>query len=300
MAHDNYIGGKSVGETEYNQRLSDGRILSCLAVGSGEGRPVLYCHGFPGSRLEARLAAEAARRLGLRCYALDRPGFGGSTFQAGRTLGAWAADVEEFADQRSLERFAVIGVSGGGPYALACAARLPDRVTSVALAGALGPVAGGSPGTRGMLPLNRLLLGLAGRSRLLTGAVIGAAAWWIVRHMDHWLARMTAGSPSADRQLLADPGYRALVAESTAQALRQGGRGVAQDLILLARAWDFELSQITVPVRVWHGLVDNVVPPATARYLAATLPSSELNLARGEGHLSLIVRQMDAILAALD
>ena len=115
-------------QTTNHIRLADGRTLACDPTGS----PVFY----PGSRLEGRSAADTARRLGLRLIAPDRPGFGESTFQPGRTIGAWATDVAELADQIALGRFAIVGVSGGAPCALACAARIPDRVRRVALSGA--------------------------------------------------------------------------------------------------------------------------------------------------------------------
>ncbi|HEX8011488.1 MAG TPA: alpha/beta fold hydrolase [Casimicrobiaceae bacterium] len=285
-------------EREHRLRLADGRLLACLALGDPAGSPVLYFHGYPGSRLESRLAAGAARRRGLRLLAPDRPGFGASTFQPGRTIGAWAADVAELADCYGLERFAVLGVSGGGPYALACAARIPGRLSRVALVGALGPP-GRRPLVRDMVAVNRLALALAARSPSVARLGVELAARWIRRHPEHHLALMTVAAPAADRRVLADPAYRALLTASTAEALRQGGRGAARELTLLARPWDFSLREIFVPVRIWQGLADNIVPPAMARDLAAGLPRSELNCVPDEGHLSLIVRRLDAVLADL-
>lgn len=285
-------------EREYRLRLADGRTLGFLELGDPAGRPVLYFHGYPGSRLEARLAAGAARRLGLRVLAPDRPGFGESTFQPGRTIGAWATDAAELADRLALERFAVVGVSGGGPYALACAARIPGRVRGLALVGALGPP-DRKPLTRDMVGLNRMALALAARTPLLARLAVRLAARWVRQDPERWLAHMMAGAPPADRAVLADPAYRALFAESTAEALRQGGRGVSWELTLLARPWNFSLMEVSVPVRIWQGLADNIVPPAVARQLAAALPRSESRYLPDEGHLSLIVRHLDAVLAEL-
>ncbi|BAU49728.1 alpha/beta hydrolase [Sulfurifustis variabilis] len=283
---------------EQRLRLADGRILAWLALGDPAGRPVLYFHGYPGSRLEARLASDAARGLGLRVLAPDRPGFGASTFQPGRTIGAWAADVAELADRLALERFAVVGVSGGGPYALACAARLPERVSRAALVGALGPL-GRMPLAPDMVGLNRLALALAARTPLLARLAVRLAARWVRQDPERWLAHMMSGAPAADRRVLADPGYRALFTASTAEALRQGGRGAAWELTLLARPWDFSLKEVRVPVRIWQGLDDNIVPPAIAQRLAAALPDSESRCLPDEGHLSLIVCHLDAVLAEL-
>lgn len=285
-------------EAERLIRLADGRSLACLALGTPGGSPVMYFHGYPGSRLEGRLAADAARRLGLRLIAPDRPGFGASTFQPGRTLGAWAADVAELADRLGLERFAVVGASGGGPYALACAARIPERLNGVALVAALGPLAR-SGLTGDMVMLNRLALALAARAPALARFAVQLVARWVRRDPERWLARMLAGAPAADRAVLTDAAYRALFAASTAQALCQGGRGAAWELTLLARPWDFGLAEVSLPVRIWQGLADNIVPAAMARHLAAALPHSECHYLPDEGHLSLIVRHLDAVLADL-
>ena len=285
-------------EREHRLQLADGRTLACLELGDPGGSPVLYFHGYPGSRLEGRLGARAARRLGLRLLAPDRPGFGESTFLPGRTIGAWAADVAELADQLELKRFAIVGVSGGGPYALACAARIPERLSRVGLVGALGPLAR-KPLTHDMVTLNRLALALAARSPFLARLAVRLGARWLRRHLERHLAHMMATAPPADRRVLADPGYRALVTESTAEALRQGGGGAAWELTLLAQPWDFKLQEVPVPVRIWQGLADNIVPPATAQHLAAALPSSECHYLPDEGHLSLLVRHLDAVLADL-
>ncbi len=285
-------------ETEHRITLADGRTLACLALGEPGGAPVMYFHGYPGSRLEGRLAAGAARRLGLRLLAPDRPGFGDSSFQPGRTIGAWAADIARLADRFALERFAVVGVSGGGPYALACAARIPERVSRVALVCALGPT--GRKGLiDGMVTLNRLALAVGSRLPSLARLVIDLAARLVRRHPERYLAYMLASAPPADRTVLADAGYRALFADSTAAALRQGGRGAAWEFTLLARPWDFRLEEVPAPVRIWHGLADNIVPPAMARRLAAALPHSEPHYLPDEGHFSLVVRHLDAVLTDL-
>lgn len=297
-AHREKVSDGHAMEREHRLRLADGRTLACLELGDSGESPVLYFHGYPGSRLEGRLAAGAARRHGLRLLAPDRPGFGASTFLPGRTIGAWAADVAELADQFELERFAIVGVSGGGPYALACAARIPERLSHVGLVGALGPLAR-KQCMHDMVTLNRLALALAARSPFLARLTVQLVAWWVRQHPGHHLAHMMATAPAADRRVLADPGYRALVTESTAEALRQGGRGAAWELTLLAQPWDFKLQEVLVPVRIWQGLADNIVPAASAQRLAAALPNSECHYLPDEGHLSLVVQHLDAVLADL-
>jgi len=118
--------------------LSDGRRLSFQESGSADGHPVLYFHGFPGSRLEAGFADPAAKRHSLRIIGVDRPGFGLSDFQPGRRLIDWPHDVTQLADALNIKRFAVLGVSGGGPYAAVCAFKIPSRLTVAGIGGRIG------------------------------------------------------------------------------------------------------------------------------------------------------------------
>src|SRR5215469_1097864 len=197
-------------ETEHRLRLADGRTLACLQLGDPAGSPVLYFHGFPGSRLEARVAADAAARLGLRLLAVDRPGFGQSTFRAGRTVGSWAADVVALADQLALGRFSIVGVSGGAPYALACAALLSDRLARVALVCPLGPldVAGGRAG---MLAQDQVMLSLASHAAPLARSVVRMLAHWMRQDAERYVKFMMTGMVSPDRELFSDLAYRSLV-----------------------------------------------------------------------------------------
>ena len=279
-------------------RLQDGRTLACLELGDPAGPPVLYFHGYPGSRLEARVAAAAAARLGLRLLALDRPGFGQSTFQPGRTIGGWAADVAAVADQLSLGRFSIIGISGGGPYALACAALLSHRLARVALVCPLAPL-DVADGKAGMLRQDRALLGLAAHAPPLARGVVHILVRWMRGDVERYLRFMMAGMLSPDRDLFADPDYRSLVLASTAEALRQGGRGPAWELTLMARPWDLRLQDVAMPVSLWQGLADQILPAAMARHLAAALPACSARFLPEEGHLSLVVRHIGEVLAEL-
>ena len=285
-------------EVEYRVRLADGRTLACLQLGDPAGLPVLYFHGYPGSRLEARVAAADIDRLGLRLLAVDRPGFGQSTFQPGRTVGAWAADVAALADQLALRRFSVVSISGGAPYALACAAKLPARLDRVALLCPLGPL-DGEDDRAGMLVQDRLLLALASHAPPLARAVVRVLTHWMRQDAERYIRFMLAGMMSPDRDLFADPGYHSLMKESSGEALRQGGRGPAWELTLIARPWDFRLQEVRVPVSLWQGLIDQILPAAMARRLAAALPGCNARYLPGEGHLSLVARHIGAALAEL-
>lgn len=285
-------------ERERRVALADGRTLACLELGDAAGLPVLYFHGFPGSRLEARIAAPAASRLGLRLLAPDRPGFGASTFQPRRSIGDWAADVAALADGLALRRFSVVGVSGGAPYALACAALLPERVARIALVCPLAPLDVAQSMT-GMLAQNRMILALAAHAAPIARAAVHMLVRWMRGDTGRYLEFMMAGMVSPDRDLFADPGYRALMLESVAEALRQGGRGPAWELTLIARPWDFVPGDVRMPVTLWQGLADQILPAAMARRLAAALPACEARYLPGEGHLSLVVRHIGAVLSDL-
>lgn len=285
-------------ELEHRLTLADGRTLACLEIGEPAGARVIYLHGYPGSRLEARLAARAAGRCHVRLLAPDRPGFGESTFQPGRTIGAWGADMLQLANHFELGRFAVIGMSGGGPYALACAAHMPERVSRVALVGGVAPT------TRkdlvaGMVATHRLSLAIGSRMPRVASLAIDLVAAVVRRRPQYFVAHMLARTSPADRDILADPCYRRMMLDSTVEALRQGGLCVAHELSLLARPWDFRLEDIRTPVAIWQGLADNIVPPAMARYLASALTHSAARCLPNEGHLSLIVRHAERVFADL-
>lgn len=285
-------------ETEHRVPLADGRTLACLELGDPAGPPVMYFHGYPGSRLEARVAAPAAARVGVRLLALDRPGFGQSTFQKGRSIAGWASDVAALADRLELGRFSIVGVSGGGPYALACAALLSDRLARVALVCPLGPL-DVADGKAGMLVQDRALLTLGAHAAPLARGVVRMLAHWMRQDAERYLKFMMAGMLSPDRDLFADPGYRSIMLASSAEALRQGGRGAAWELTLIARRWDFRLQDVRMPVSLWQGLADQILPAHMARRLAAALPSCHPRYFPGEGHLSLIARKIGEVLAEM-
>lgn len=302
QSHDSHLKHTSTSasamEIEHRLTLADGRTLACLEAGARTGAPVIYLHGFPGSRLEARLAAGAAERLHVRLIAPDRPGIGQSTFQPVRTMSSWGSDVLRLADYFALERFAVLGMSGGGPYALACAAHMPERVRRVALVGGLGPTTR-SDLVAGMAATHRVGLAAGARAPQLARVAIDLLARVLRGRPERFLAHMLARSSPADRDVLADVRYRRMMLDSTVEALRQGGKSVGYELALLARAWDIRFEDVRTPVAIWQGLADTIVPPRMARVLADSLAQGELHLVRDEGHLSLLVRHADRVFTDL-
>jgi pimeloyl-ACP methyl ester carboxylesterase len=150
-----------------------------------------------------------------------------------------------------------------------------------------------------MLAQDRLLLGLAAHAPPLARGVVHMLVRWMRKDVERYLRFMMAGMVSPDRDLFADPDYRSLVLASSAEALRQGGRGPAWELTLMARPWDLRLQDVVMPVSIWQGLADQILPATMARQLAASLPACSARFLPGEGHLSLVVRHIGEVLAEL-
>lgn len=279
--------------------LPDGRVLAYTEWGDPGGRPVLYCHGFPGSRLEARLADRAALDLGIRLIAADRPGFGRSTFRAGRRLSDWPADLARLADSLSIGRFHLIGVSGGGPYAIACGQQLGERIERLAIVCGLGEFSGPNP-TAGMYPAAaasiRFCLASPGLAHWTYRRVIGPT---LRRHPEKILKLLVGNAVPADREVLSDPEVRNALLTSFRECFAAGSAGPTHELGLFTTAWDIDPAKVQVPVDLWHGDLDRTVPARMGRRHARLLPRVDAHFIAVEGHFSLIVRYMRDILAAL-
>ena len=268
-------------------RLRDGRRLGYAEWGDPGGRPLLYFHGWPGSRVEGRLADEAAQATGVRLIAIDRPGMGLSDFQPRRTLDDWPDDVVEVAAGLALDRFAVLGISGGGPYAAACAWKLSDRLTRAGLVSCLTPL--DVPGaTAGMSRLNRLSFRLVGHVAVLRRILMAATARSSVRHPDRVLERGVAAA--VDKEYLSRPDLRKILGESLSEAFRSGSRGPAWEMGLYARPWGFRLEEIRTPVHLSHGEEDANAPVTMGRYAASVIPECQATFYAGEGHLHFVDR----------
>ncbi|HKA38736.1 MAG TPA: alpha/beta hydrolase [Burkholderiales bacterium] len=278
--------------------LRDGRRIGYAEFGAAGGRPVLYCHGFPASRLDGRLGHEAALRLDLRLIAPDRPGYGLSDYQPARRITDWPRDVLGLADGLALERFAVLGISGGAPYAIACAAALADRITAVGIVGGLARVDIAANSAR-MNPFARFSFALARRAPHLS-QLFNRALAPALRDSPRWTLRLlSAKLPPPDRKVLADAGTFAIFADAFREGFRQGGRGAALDLTLLAQPWETAPESIRAPCHVWHGEQDTTVPVEMGRWLARSVPGCRASFFPEDGHFSLPVNRIDEILRAL-
>ena len=277
--------------------LRDGRRIAIAEFGTPAGTPVLYFHGFPASRLEAQLVHRAVVDQRVRILALDRPGFGCSDFQP-RTLAQWPDDVVEVADALHVERFAVLGVSGGAPFTLACAAALGSRISALAIIAGLGMTSVTEDLARFDV-IARWSFQLARSAPALSRTVnraLGVVLRWRPELLDTLLG---AGDSPPDREVLADPQIAAALAAASREALRAGSEGASHELGLLARPWDFDVASIRVPCHLWHGERDCTVPIEMTRRLAALIPGCGATFLADEGHFSLPVRHAERVLRTL-
>jgi pimeloyl-ACP methyl ester carboxylesterase len=285
--------------SDLRAELPDGTMVGYAEAGDPAGPPVMYLHGSPGSRLEVGLPGirEAAEYLGLRVLAPDRPGMGLSTF-CRYSIADYPRLVRSFADALGLGRFAVIGVSGGGKYACACAWVLPDRVTRAALVSSTCSF--DLPGARATWDAeDRRLYGIADRAPWLVRLYLAKVARDIRRDPEALFSAVEHRVAAADRDVLALAGFREALARDSGEVFRQGGRGPAHDLTLEARPWGVPLERIEVPIEIWHGEDDRVVSPEQSRILARTLPLVTEHLVPGEGHFSLFARHAEEVMQSL-
>jgi pimeloyl-ACP methyl ester carboxylesterase len=271
-------------ESESILTLNDGRKLAFAEVGDPQGKPVLLLTGTGTGRSQAYWFDAAARKAGVRLIVTDRPGYGHSDAKPGLTFLNHVDDVIELLDHLNLSRTAVAGMSGGGGYALACGYRIPDRIERVVM-------------VCGMFPVPPEVFSK------LSGSV--RSIFWMARHLPRltvWLMNRMQGAgmdpngpaierklkqlPDADRRVLETPDMRELSFGAPARdAMRQGMGIFIYELALYGKPPGFDLAQVRVPVRVWHGLQDVNVAIDIARYVAASVPGAELHIEPESAHL---------------
>lgn len=269
--------------------LGDGRRCGFAEYGDPAGLPVLALHGTPACRLMYAAADDAARECGLRLLAPDRPGYGLTPLEAGpATLSTRTTWLRHVVDAMGLERFGVLGVSGGSPYAVALAAALGPRVSGLALVSPMGPIAeamaaAAVPGPEPGLLQRRFFLNLSQRMWLtVPGAKLAAVVFGQAPDsLSGMLSRMTA---APDRAILARPDVHVIVREMTLEAFRQGGEGAARDLAIFGQPWNVDYAAIQSASIIWQGTADTIVPVAATLHLADRLPSCTLNLVDGAAH----------------
>lgn len=277
--------------------LKDGRTLSYAEYGDPNGEPAFYFHGHPGCRFEARLADGPAATRDVRVIALDRPGYGRSTYQPRRRILDWPTDVVQAAGTLGIERFAVFGGSGGGPYALACAHEIADRLTGVGVISGFGPM--DAPGsTKGMRLLNALAFKYGTRVPFVLDLVMGSMARKVRRDPGGAFRQIKKAMAGPDGEALDAPEIEETFKAELSEAFRQGSRGAALDAKLIGRPWGFRIEDIATEVHLWQGEQDRLVPPAMGRYMAEAIPNCRATFVSDGGHL-LVLDRMDEVIDVL-
>jgi len=282
-------------------RLADGRVLGYNEYGPSDGTPLFYFHGTPSSRVEFSLfgSEEMLQDLNVRVIAPDRPGMGLSDYQPNRRFLDWTKDVIALADHLKIERFAVLGYSGGGVYAVVCAHSIPERITKAGVVSGTAPFT--HPGLTDTIPadnlrffafsyekpwLSHLFLNMMGvMSRLAPKQVIANALTTL---------------PEPDRKLVeSEPEFQKGFLAMIQEAVRKGPRGGQHDTRLMVTDWDFRPQDIQIPVYWWHGEEDRNAPIAMGRYMAESIPNAQAKFFVNEGHLSLFKKNSEAIFRTL-
>ena len=273
--------------TDQHVVLSDGLRVSYREAGVPDGPVVLYLHGTPGSRMQITgPLSTVAAELGLRLIAPDRPGYGGSSFVRYRVVD-YPAMIARFTDSLGIDRFGVVGTSGGGRYAYSCGMALKDRVRRVALVASTAPsdlLGVGQTWSNS----DRRLYTMAARAPWLLRASMARTARILREHPERML-NMLPDMSTADERAVARADVQALIRAMTAEAFRQGGRGFVHDVRLEALPWGCSLEAIAPPVDVWHGRDDTIVRCEQAEIMADAIPGVHRRFIAGEGHFSLVM-----------
>ena len=262
------------------------RRLGFAEFGNPRGRAVLWMHGTPGARRQVPESARiAAYELDLRIVGIDRPGVGASTPHRYGCIRDFASDVEPLLDALGIDTFAMIGLSGGGPYVLGCAHAMPDRMMVAGLIGGVAPTCGPDAPPGGPVALTRRLHPFISRMRLPLSAVLTAVAWTSRPFGDAGLNLYARFSPESDRRMLMRPEFRAMFLDDLLNGSKMGLRAPIDDLILFGQDWGFPLAEIRVPVHSWHGDSDHLVPFEHGRFVVSRLADAHLHPMPGESHL---------------
>jgi pimeloyl-ACP methyl ester carboxylesterase len=281
---------------EGNVAVGEDRQIGFAEFGDPQGRAVFWLHGTPGARRQIPTEARVyAKQHGIRLIGLDRPGTGSSSPHLYENIAAFADDLRTIADILGIDKMAVIGLSGGGPYALASAAAMPDRVVAAGILGGVAPFLGDEGITSGLMNLGKRaapLLRLGG-DPLRIGASLMVRA--IRPFANTALFLYAAISPEGDRRLLTRPEFGAMFLDDLLNGSRKQLAAPFNDVVLFTRDWGFRLDEVKVPVRWWHGDSDHIVPFAHGQHAVALLPDAELIVLPGESHLGGLGRGEDVL-----
>jgi pimeloyl-ACP methyl ester carboxylesterase len=266
--------------------VRDDRRLSFAEYGSTRGPALIWMHGTPGARRQIPLEARTyAEQHGLRIVGIDRPGIGSSTPHVYADILDWTGDLEMMLDTLGIDTLRLIGLSGGGPYALAAGVAMPDRVHGVGVLGGVAPTVGDDAVDGGLMQLAVRLAPVLALARVPLGVALTAAIRLVRPLAGPGLDLYAAVQPPGDRKLLARPEFKAMFLDDLLNGSRFQTSAPITDLVLFTRDWGFAPADVSVPVRWWHGDDDHIVPLAHGQHMVERLPDATLTVIEGESHL---------------
>jgi pimeloyl-ACP methyl ester carboxylesterase len=287
----------SPSRTSRTIKLRDGRSLGYAEYGDPAGKAVFHFHGSAGSRLERPTDESILTGLGIRYISTDRPGHGLSDPQPDRKLLDWPDDISQLADHLDIARFYVMGWSAGGPYALACASKLPERVLAGAIVSGLAPPDRPNP-YEGLPFPNRILMFVFRRMPRLVH-LFRRMGFSVIKGAPEDIGKKLASSLApADRKLIEVPENQGMFVADIREGYRQGWQGPAQDDIITNKPWGFRLEDIAVRIDIWQGEVDENVPLYQGQYQHEKIPNSRLAIWPGQAHVAVLGHWRE-VLAAL-
>lgn len=262
------------------------RRLSFAEYGSPRGEALVWMHGTPGARRQIPLEARAyADQHGLRIVGIDRPGIGSSTPYLYPSVRDWAGDLELLLDALAIDTVRMVGLSGGGPYALAAGAALPDRVLGIGVLGGVAPTVGPDAADGGIIQLAVRLAPLLSATRVPVGIALTNAIRLVRPLAGAGLDLYAAVQPTGDKNLLSRPEFKAMFLDDLLNGARFQTLAPLSDLVLFTRDWGFAPGDVEVPVRWWHGDADHIIPFAHGAHVVARLPDATMTVIEGESHL---------------
>lgn len=267
-------------------RLQDGRTLGYAEYGPVDGKPILWFHGTPGARRQIAPQARAlAHRRKVRLIAVERPGIGDSTSHSYGSLADWAADIRAFCDAKGINEFAVCGLSGGGPYALACAFYLQGRVVAATILGGVAPAAGADAAEGGISKLARRFSPVVKHLRVPVNFLMVRLIRRLEPHADKAVDLFARFMPPGDKAMFEDPALRAMLQDDLMLGSRKQVQAMVHDVVMFGKDWGFPLSKIETPVYLLYGNADNIVPVGHGKHMAARIPNAVFREREGEGHM---------------
>ena len=281
--------------------VGDGRRLGFAEFGTPHGRAVIWLHGTPGARRQIPVEARRfAWEHDVRIVGIDRPGIGSSTPHLYGSMSDIASDLEAVADVIGLDELIVVGLSGGGPYALAAGAALPDRVKAVGVLGGVAPTVGPDAIDGGLVALGKRLSPLLAVGRVPIGIGLTGAIRVIKPLASPGLDLYARLSPAGDRALLERPEFKAMFLDDLLNGSRKQISAPLADVLLFSRPWGFDLADVTVPVHWWHGDADHIIPFDHGVHVVTRLPHAELHVLPGESHLAGLGAGEEILVTLLD